>query len=149
MLLFKYLSLYSLFIKEVMRFIKVGVQTILGPVISSLLFLAVFTLALGRSVETINGIPFAVYITPGLIMMTMLQNSFSNAASSIGQAKFQGNIIDVLMSPLSNLELTLGYVGGSIVRGVVCGFGTFLGILLFVPITIHSYFILFFYTFVM
>lgn len=147
MLLFKYLSLYSLFIKEVMRFIKVGVQTILGPVISSLLFLAVFTLALGRSVETINGIPFAVYITPGLIMMTMLQNSFSNAASSIGQAKFQGNIVDVLMSPLSNLELTLGYVGGSIVRGVVCGFGTFLGILLFVPITIHSYFILFFYTF--
>ena len=90
-----YLSVFSLFKKEVLRFVKVGIQTIVGPAVSSLLFLAVFNLALGRSVETINGVNFANYIIPGLIMMTMLQNSFSNAASSIGQSKFQGNIVDI------------------------------------------------------
>ena len=83
-----FLSLWTLFNKEVLRFLKVGVQTILGPAISSLLFLAVFSLALGRSVETINGVPFANFIAPGLIMMTILQNAFANSAASIGQAKF-------------------------------------------------------------
>ena len=145
MLAIKYLSLWSLFVKEVMRFIKVGIQTIIGPAISSLLFLAVFSLALGRSIETINGIPFANFIAPGLIMMTMLQNAFANAASSIGQAKFQGNIIDVLMAPLTNFELTVGYICGSITRGIVCGLVTFLGIALFIPINIYSYMALIFY----
>ena len=79
----KYIPLWSLFIKEVMRFLKVGMQTVFGPAISSLLFLAVFSLALGRSIETINGVKFANFIAPGLIMMTILQNAFSNAASSI------------------------------------------------------------------
>jgi len=141
----KFLSLWSLFIKEVMRFIKVGIQTVIGPAISSLLFLAVFSLALGRSVETINGVPFAYFIAPGLIMMTMLQNAFSNAASSIGQAKFQGNIVDILMSPLSDIELTVGYISGSIVRGIVCGLVTFFAIVFFIPITIYSYTALIYY----
>ena len=78
-----YLSVWSLFKKEVLRFFKVGIQTIIGPAISSLLFLAVFNLALGKSVQTINGVIFANFIAPGLIMMTMLQNSFANSASSI------------------------------------------------------------------
>ena len=141
-----YLSVWTLFKKEVFRFIKVGIQTVVGPAISSLLFLAVFSLALGRSIETINGVPFAYFIAPGLIMMTMLQNAFANAASSIGQAKFQGNIIDILMSPLSDFELTIGYVFGSVVRGVVCGFVTFVAIIFFIPITIYSYPALIFYT---
>ena len=81
-----FLSLWSLFNKEVFRFLKVGIQTIFGPAVSSLLFLAVFSLALGRSIETINGVPFANFIAPGLIMMTMLQNAFANDASRIGQA---------------------------------------------------------------
>ena len=80
----KYIPLWTLFIKEVMRFLKVGMQTVLGPAISSLLFLAVFSLALGRSIETINGVKFVNFIAPGLIMMTILQNAFANAASSIG-----------------------------------------------------------------
>tara|TARA_B100001123_G_C15311534_1_gene1024530 strand:+ start:1734 stop:2504 length:771 start_codon:yes stop_codon:yes gene_type:complete len=141
----KYIPLWSLFIKEVMRFLKVGMQTILGPAISSLLFLAVFILALGRSVEYINGIKFSHFITPGLIMMTILQNSFSNAASSIGQSKFQGNIVDILMSPLSDLELTIGYIGGSIVRGLICGLVTYIFIILIIPTSIHSYLALIFY----
>ena len=141
-----FLSLWTLFNKEVLRFLKVGVQTILGPAISSLLFLAVFSLALGRSIETINDVPFANFIAPGLIMMTILQNSFANSAASIGQSKFQGNIVDILMAPLGNLDLTLGYVGGSVMRGIICGLATFLGISFFVSINIHSYIALIFYT---
>tara|TARA_B100001123_G_C15265169_1_gene1008146 strand:+ start:1010 stop:1780 length:771 start_codon:yes stop_codon:yes gene_type:complete len=144
--IWKYISLWSLFIKEVRRFIKVGAQTIAGPAVSSLLFLAVFSLALGKSIETINGIPLSVFIAPGLIMMTMLQNSFANAASSIGQAKFQGNIVDVLMAPLNNFELTLGYILGSVVRGLVCGLATFIAIIFFVKISVYSFSALFFYS---
>ena len=141
-----YIPLWSLFIREVKRFLKVGIQTVLGPAISSLLFLAVFSLALGRSVESINGVKFSNFIAPGLIMMTILQNSFANPASSIGQSKFQGNIVDILMSPLSNIELTIGYIGGAVIRGVVCGLVTFILIIFFIPINIHSFFALVFYT---
>jgi ABC-2 type transport system permease protein len=124
----------------------VGIQTVVGPAISSLLFLSVFSLALGRSVNQINGVDLAEFIAPGLIMMTMLQNSFANAASSIGQSKFQGNIVDILMAPLSNYELATGYIMGAMARGVICGGVTFLGIILFIPLNIYSYTALFFYT---
>ncbi len=142
----KYLSVWSLFKKEVFRFFKVGIQTIIGPAVSSLLFLAVFSLALGRSVETINGVPFANFIAPGLIMMTILQNAFANSASSIGQAKSQGNIVDVLMAPLDNFELTIGYVGGSVIRGLVCGFITAIGFFFFISFEIYSILGLIFYS---
>ena len=114
MISYNYLCVLTLFKREVTRFLKVGIQTVVGPAISSLLFLAVFTLALGRSVNSINGIDLPLFIAPGLIMMTMLQNSFANSASSIGQSKFQGNIVDVLMAPLNSLELALGYIIGSV-----------------------------------
>ena len=142
-----YLSLWSLFKKEVLRFLKVGIQTVIGPAVSSLLFLAVFSLALGRSVQSINGIDFANFIAPGLIMMTMLQNSFANAASSIGQAKSQGSIVDILMAPLNNIELSIGYIGGAIARGLICGFVTAFGIYFFIPFAIHSFLALIFYSF--
>ena len=140
-----YLSVLSLFKKEVLRFIKVGIQTIVGPAVSSLLFLAVFNLALGRSVQTINGVSFANFIAPGLIMMTILQNAFANSASSIGQAKSQGNIVDILMAPLGNFELALGYVGGSVARGLVCGLVTAMGIFIFIPLSIYSFSAMLFY----
>jgi ABC-2 type transport system permease protein len=143
---YNYLCVYTLFKKEVFRFLKVGIQTIIGPAISSLLFLSVFSLALGRSISQINGVNLAEFIAPGLIMMTMLQNSFANGASSIGQSKFQGNIVDILMAPLSDYELAIGYIMGAISRGIICGIVTFLGIILFVPLSIYSYSALFFYT---
>ena len=142
-----YLSVWSLFKKEVLRFIKVGIQTIIGPAVSSLLLLAVFNLALSRSINSINGFTFANFIAPGLIMMTMLQNAFANSASSIGQAKTQGNIVDILMAPLTNIELTIGYIGGSIARGLICGIVTSLGIFLFIPLSIYSFSALLFYSF--
>ena len=143
---YNYLCVFTLFKKEVYRFLKVGIQTVVGPAISSLLFLAVFTLALGRSVNQINNINLSEFIAPGLIMMTMLQNSFANAASSIGQSKFQGNIVDILMAPLSDFELAIGYILGAVARGLICGLVTYIGILFFIPLTIHSYTALFFYS---
>tara|TARA_Y100001970_G_scaffold56422_1_gene71482 strand:+ start:2922 stop:3692 length:771 start_codon:yes stop_codon:yes gene_type:complete len=146
MLTYNYLCVFTLFKKEVFRFLKVGIQTILGPAISSLLFLAIFSLALGRSVNQINNVNFTEFIAPGLIMMTILQNSFANAASSIGQSKFQGNIVDILMAPLSDFELALGYIFGSVARGIICGLITFLGIIIFVPLSIYSIKALVFYS---
>jgi len=143
---YNFICVYTLIKKEIFRFLKVGVQTVVGPAISSLLFLAVFTLALGRSVNQINNVNLSEFIAPGLIMMTMLQNSFANATSSIGQSKFQGNIVDVLMAPLSNYELAIGYIMGAVVRGIICGLVTFLCIILFVPLSIYSFSALFFYT---
>jgi len=142
-----YLSVFTLLKKEILRFLKVGIQTVIGPAVSSLLFLAVFNLALGRSVQTINGFSFANFIAPGLIMMTMLQNSFANSASSIGQAKSQGNIVDILMAPLSDIELTIGYVGGAMARGIICGIITTIGIYTFIPLAIYSFAALIFYAF--
>ena len=139
------IPIWTLYTKEVKRFIKVGMQTIIGPTMSSLLFLAVFSLALGRTVETIEGISFNYFIAPGLIMMTILQNAFSNSASSIGQAKFQGNIIDILMAPLSSFELTVGYVLGSVTRGIICGIVTYFGIMIFIPLEIYSFFALMYF----
>jgi len=143
---YNYLCIFTLFKKEVFRFFKVGIQTVVGPAISSLLFLAVFSLALGRSVNQINNVNLAEFIAPGLIMMTMLQNSFANPASSIGQSKFQGNIVDILMAPLSDYELALGYIFGAVARGVICGLVTFFGIILFIPLSVYSYSALFFFT---
>ena len=140
-----YLSVLSLFKKEVFRFFKVGIQTIIGPAVSSLLFLAVFNLALGRSVQTINGVSFAKFIATGLIMMTILQNAFANSAASIVQAKSQGNIVDVLMAPLGDFELALGYVGGSVARGLICGLVTAIGMIIFIPLSIYSFAALLFY----
>ena len=139
-------SLFNLFLREVLRFLKVGSQTVIGPAISSLLFLAVFSLALGRTIENINGVPMTNFIAPGLIMMTMLQNSFANSASSIGQAKSQGNIVDTLMAPLGEIQLTIGYVLGSVMRGIICGIVTYIGVTFFVHIQIHSFLALFFYS---
>ena len=147
MISYNFISIWTLFKKEVYRFLKVGIQTVIGPAISSLLFLAIFTLALGRSINSINGVALAHFIAPGLIMMTMLQNSFANSASSIGQAKFQGNIVDILMAPLGDLELTIGYIGGSIARGLICGIVTTFVIVLFLPLQIHSFSTLIFYSF--
>ena len=98
-----------------------------------------------HSLDTISGVSFNIFIAPGLIMMTILQNAFSNSASSIGQAKFQGNIIDVLMSPLNNIELAIGYVFGSVTRGIVCGLVTYIGIAIFIHLKIYSYFALIYF----
>ncbi len=112
---------WTLYAKEVRRFVKVGQQTLLAPVVTTLLFLAIFTLALGGDQRSIAGVPFDQFLAPGLVMMAIAQNAFANTSSSLVISKVQGNIVDVLMPPLSPTELTLGYALAGVTRGVMVG----------------------------
>jgi len=133
-----WIGLWTLYAKEVKRFLKVYTQTLAAPVVTTLLFYAVFALALGGVVRTAGDVPFLEFLGPGLAMMAMVQNAFANTSSSVVISKVQGNIVDVLMPPLSALELTLAYVGGGITRGVLVGVVTVAAIWIFVPLGVHS-----------
>jgi len=122
--------------RECWRFLKVWNQTIIAPVITTLLFLAVLTLASGGG-RQIDGIPYNQFIAPGLIMMAIVQNAFANTSSSLMLAKIQGVIIDFLMPPLSGDEITLAMVIGGIVRGVLVGAVVMISVYLFVPFSLH------------
>lgn len=115
------LGLWTLAAKEVKRFLKVWVQTLAAPVITALLFYAVFALALGGAERTVHGVPYMEFLAPGLIMMSMVQNAFANTSSSIVISKVQGNIVDVLMPPLGPGELVLGWLIGGLARGLAVG----------------------------
>ena len=131
-------GLWSLYKKEVHRFLKVFTQTVAAPMVTALLFLAIFTLALGRAVETIGGIPFSQFLAPGLITMAMAQNAFANTSSSVVSAKMQGNIVDVIMPPISPTEFVVAYVMGGVTRGMLVGLTTWIGMSFFVPMEVHS-----------
>ena len=131
--------------REIRRFSKVYIQTILAPVITTLVFLAIFTLAIGKLRGDINGVPFIEFLAPGLIMMAIIQNSFANAASSIMAAKMQGNIIDTLMPPLTANELVLAYASGGATRGIVVGCAVGLAVSLFVDINVNNLLLIIFY----
>ncbi|WP_118856944.1 ABC transporter permease [Sphingomonas mesophila] len=119
-------GLRTLYIKEVRRFFKVQMQTVWAPAITTLLYLIIFTVALGRSGKTVMGVPFADFIAPGLIVMAMLQNSFANASFSLLVGKMQGTIVDYLMPPLSVGELIAGLVGAAVTRALLVGFAVWL-----------------------
>ena len=102
------------------------------------MFFAIFSLALGGAVRTVGDLPFAHFLVPGLIMMAMMQNAFANTSSSLMIAKIQGNIVDVLMPPLSPAELTIGFAAGGVTRGLVVGVAAGLAMLLFVPASFHA-----------
>lgn len=133
-----WLGLWTLYVREVRRFMKVHFQTVGAPVAMALLFLAIFTLALGRAVETVKGVEFVTFLAPGLMMMMMIQNSFANTSSSIMIAKIQGNIVDMLMPPLSPGELTLALVGGGVTRGLIVGVAVGVVMALVVPVTVAA-----------
>lgn len=111
-----WLGLRTLYLKEVRRFFKVQLQTLWAPAINTLLFLAVFTVGLGRTGTQLLGVPFADFLAPGLVAMGMMQSAFANSSSSILVAKMQGTMIDVLMPPLSAGELLVCYVAGALTR---------------------------------
>ncbi|CAA6603498.1 putative transporter subunit: membrane component of ABC superfamily [Rhodospirillaceae bacterium LM-1] len=139
-----WLGLWTLLSKEVRRFLKVYFQTIFAPVVTTLLFLAVFALALGRKVEMVAGVHLLEFLAPGLIMMTMVQNAFANSSSSLIMAKVQGNIIDVLMPPLSAGELVVGFAGGGMIRGLLVGMVVAVTMAFFVPMAApHPFFIVY------
>ncbi|OBV11613.1 ABC transporter permease [Erythrobacter dokdonensis] len=114
-------GLFALYMKEVRRFLKVQTQTIWAPAFTTLLFLAIFTVALGREGREVLGVPFASFVAPGLIVMGMMQNAFANSSFSLLSGKMQGTIIDLLMPPLSPGELMTGILAAAITRAVAVG----------------------------
>jgi ABC-2 type transport system permease protein len=130
-------GLRTLYIKEVRRFFKVQMQTVWAPAITTLLYLAIFTVALGRGGKTVMGVPFANFIAPGLIVMAMIQNAFANASFSLLVGKIQGNIVDYLMPPLSTGELIAGLVGASVTRAFLVGGAVWLVMLLWPGVSVE------------
>lgn len=114
-------GLSALYVKEVRRFFKVQTQTIWAPAVTTLLYLVIFTVAMGRSRGDVLGTPFVNFIAPGLIAMAMLQNAFANSSFSLLVGKIQGTLVDYLMPPLSELELLLAMVGAAVTRAVMVG----------------------------
>ena len=125
-------GLRTLYMKEVHRFFKVQTQTIWAPAITTLLFLVIFSLALGRGGREVLGVNFATFVAPGLIVMGMMQNAFANSSFSFLAGKIQGTIIDFLMPPLSEGELMLAMIAAAVTRAVLVGLVLY-GAMLFWP----------------
>jgi len=128
---FNWLGLWTLYKREVGRFLKVWMQTLLAPVVSTLLFMTVFKLAFGNRGELsgdFNGLNYNDFLAPGLIVMAMLQNAFQNSSSSLTIAKVQGSQVDFLMPPLSSVELATGFIFGAVTRGLMVGAISAIGI---------------------
>nr|WP_312026127.1 ABC transporter permease [Sphingomicrobium flavum] len=114
-------GLKTLYAKEVRRFFKVQMQTVWAPSITTLLYMVIFTIALGRGDREVLGVPFNEFLAPGLIVMAMIQNAFANASFSLLVGKIQGTIVDYLMPPLSIGELIAGMVGAAVTRAFLVG----------------------------
>ncbi len=119
-------GLATLYVKEVRRFFKVQLQTIWAPAVTTMLFLVIFTVALGREGRTVMGMPFADFLAPGLIVMGMIQNAFANSSFSLLVGKIQGTIVDYLMPPLSVGELIAGLIGAAVTRAFLVGIAVWL-----------------------
>jgi ABC-2 type transport system permease protein len=130
-------GLETLYIKEVRRFFKVQMQTVWAPAITTLLYLVIFTVALGGSGRRIMGVHFADFIAPGLIVMAMIQNAFANSSFSLLVGKIQGNIVDYLMPPLSTGELIAGLVGAAVTRAFLVGCAVWLAMLLWPGVSVE------------
>jgi ABC-2 type transport system permease protein len=124
----------ALFVKECLRFWKVAFQTIVAPVVTTLLYLLIFSHALSEHVKVYDGrVAYVAFLVPGLIMMSVLQNAFANSSSSMIQSKMMRNLIFILLPPITSLEIFCAYVFGAMVRGLSVGFGVWLVTLPFVP----------------
>ena len=113
----------TLFYKEILRFWKVGFQTVAAPVLTAILYLLIFGHVLEDHVKVYNTISYTAFLVPGLVMMSVLQNAFANSSSSLIQSKIMGNLVFLLLTPLSHWSWFLAYVASSIVRGLVVGLG--------------------------
>jgi ABC-2 type transport system permease protein len=127
----------TLFRKEVLRFRKVATQTVAAPVLTSMLYLLVFSHLMAGRLTVYDAVPYSAFLVPGLVMMSMLQNAFANSSSSIIQSKMTGNIIFILLPPLSHWEFFCGYVLAAVVRGMVVGTGVLLVTLPFTEVSLQ------------
>jgi ABC-2 type transport system permease protein len=131
-------SFQTLLHKELLRFWKVAVQTVAAPVLTAVLYLVVFAYALGGRVWVYDTVPYTDFLVPGLVMMSILQNAFANSSSSLVQSKLTGNIVFVLLAPISYAEFFAAYVLASIVRGLVVGMGVLAATFGFVNLGLHA-----------
>ena len=124
----------TLFYKEVLRFWKVSFQTVAAPVLTAVLYLLIFGHALGDKVQPFDGVRYTSFLVPGLVMMSVLQNAFANSSSSLIQSKISGNLVFLLVTPLSHWAWFVAYVGASVVRGVAVGAGVLAVTMWFAPL---------------
>ncbi len=129
----------TLLYKELLRFWKVGFQTVFAPMVSTLLYLMIFSHVLEAHVQAYPGVAYTVFMIPGLIMMAVLQNAFANSSSSLIQSKISGNLVFVLLSPLSYQEIFFAYVLASVVRGLAVGLGVYLITYGFFDVSVSSF----------
>lgn len=129
----------TLLYKELLRFWKVGFQTVFAPMVSTLLYLLIFSHVLEEHVQAYPGVAYTVFLVPGLVMMAMLQNAFANSSSSLIQSKITGNLVFILLSPLSYREIFFAYVTASVVRGLAVGLGVYLITLAFFDVPLSSF----------
>jgi ABC-2 type transport system permease protein len=131
-------GLPTLLYKELLRFWKVAFQTILAPVLTALLYLLIFSHVLEDHVQIYPGVRYTAFLIPGLAMMSLLQNAFANSSSSLIQSKVTGNLVFILLPPLSHLEIFCAYIGAAIVRGMVVGSGVLLVTMCFVEVPLRE-----------
>jgi ABC-2 type transport system permease protein len=132
------ISFWTLFHKELLRFWKVSIQTVAAPVLTALLYLLVFAHALEGRVRVYENVPYTQFLVPGLVMMSVLQNAFANSSSSLIQSKITGNIVFILLPPISHVQFFGAYVAASVVRGVLVGAGVAAAALFFVPLRVEA-----------
>jgi ABC-2 type transport system permease protein len=123
----------TLFYKEVLRFWKVSFQTVAAPVLTAVLYMLIFGHVLEAHVQVYDQVSYSAFLVPGLVMMSVLQNAFANSSSSLIQSKIMGNLVFVLLTPLSHWSWFVAYVGSSIARGLAVGLGVFVVTALFAP----------------
>lgn len=116
----------TLFYKESLRFWKVATQTVAAPIVTAMLYLLIFGHVLDGRIEMLEGVSYTAFLIPGLVMMSVLQNAFANSSSSLIQSKITGNLVFILLPPLSHAEILSAYVLASVLRGIVVGAGVFL-----------------------
>ena len=142
-----WLGFFTLYQKEILRFLKVAIQTIISPLVSALLFLMVLSLAIGNDRGGALGVPFITFLAPGLIAMQIIQQAFSHTSSSIMIGKIQGNIVDILYAPLSPIEVTLATILAGVTRSFLIAGISILVFSFIMELHFYNFFYIFIYTF--
>jgi ABC-2 type transport system permease protein len=128
----------ALFYKEVLRFWKVGFQTVAAPVLTSVLYLVIFGHVLEDHVKVYDNVSYTAFLVPGLVMMSVLQNAFANSSSSLIQSKIMGNLVFLLLTPLSHWSWFVAYVGSAVIRGLAVGLGVLLATIWFTKLSLAA-----------
>jgi len=142
-----WIGFWTLYRKEVLRFLKVVIQTIISPLVTSLLFLAVLSLAIGNDRGGVLGFPFITFLAPGLIAMQIIQQAFSHTSSSIMIGKIQGNIVDILYAPLSAGEITLATIIAACTRSIIIASVSIVVFSLIIDLQFYNFYYIFIFTF--